>query len=70
MFVEYIYTHTHEQYNSETACQNTSKLKHFISIEKTKHLSKQNSQPCYQRQKCFKDRKTCIPHGNTSFIYE
>ena len=39
MFVEYIY----EQYNSETARQNTPKLKHSIPIEKTKHLPKQHN---------------------------
>jgi hypothetical protein len=39
MFVEfYIY----KQYNPETAHQNTPKLKHFIPIEKTKHLPKRN----------------------------
>jgi hypothetical protein len=38
MVVEYIY----KQYNPETARQNTSKLKHFIPIKKTKHLPKQN----------------------------
>ena len=31
-----------EQYNLETARQNILKLKQFISIEKTKYLSKQN----------------------------
>jgi hypothetical protein len=39
MFVEfYIY----KQYNPETARRNTPKLKHFIQIEKTKHLPKRN----------------------------
>jgi hypothetical protein len=47
MFVElyiyiYIYIYEYEQYNPETARQNTLKLKHFIPIEKTKHLSKRN----------------------------
>jgi hypothetical protein len=32
----------YEQYNLETALQNTSKSKHFITIKKTKYLSKQN----------------------------
>jgi hypothetical protein len=45
MFVElYIY----EQYNPEMARRNTPKLKHFISIEKTKHLPKRNWQPWYR----------------------
>ena len=34
MFVEYIYIYIYEQYNTETARGNTSKLKHSISIEK------------------------------------
>ena len=38
MFVEYIYN---EQYNPETACRNTLKLKHSIPIKKIKHLPKQ-----------------------------
>jgi len=37
MFVEFIYIY--EQYNPETARRNTPKLKHFIPIEKTKHLN-------------------------------
>jgi hypothetical protein len=42
MFVEliYIYIYIYKQYNFETARRNTLKLKHFISIEKTKYLSK------------------------------
>jgi hypothetical protein len=32
----------YEQYNLETALQNASKSKHFITIKKTKYLSKQN----------------------------
>jgi hypothetical protein len=36
MFVIYIYIY--EQYNLETARQNTSKLKYFIPIKKRKHL--------------------------------
>jgi hypothetical protein len=36
MFVEYIYIY--EQYNSKMTHQNILKLKHFILIEKTKHL--------------------------------
>ena len=50
MFVEFIYIYIYEQYNPETACRNTSKLKHFISIEKTKHLPKWNWQPCFKIQ--------------------
>ena len=50
MFVEYIYmcvcvcvcVCVCEQYNTETARRNTSKLKHFIPIEKTKHLPERN----------------------------
>jgi len=42
----YIY----KQYNPETARQNTSKLKHFIPIKKTKHLPKQNLEHCYNIQ--------------------
>ena len=42
MFVEYVYIYIYEQYNTETARGNTSKLKHSISIEKTEHLSKWN----------------------------
>jgi hypothetical protein len=38
MFVEYIYIYIYEQYNFKTARQNTSKLKYFILIKKTKHL--------------------------------
>ena len=44
MFVIYIYIYIYEQYNPETACRNTLKLKHSISIKKIKYLSKQNSQ--------------------------
>jgi len=47
MFVEYIYIYIYiyEQYNPETARRNTPKLKHFVPIEKTKHLPKRNWQP-------------------------
>ena len=48
MFIEYIYVCVCEQYNSKTIRWNTSKLKHSILIEKTKHLSKQNWQPWYK----------------------
>jgi len=48
MFVEYIYIY--EQYNPETARRNTSKLKYFIPIEKTKHLPKRNWQPWLKQQ--------------------
>jgi len=49
MFVEYIYIYIYEQYNLETARRNTLKLKHSISIEKTKHLPKQNWYPWFHR---------------------
>ena len=53
MFVEYIYVYMYiyVQYNPETTRRNTPKLKHFISIEKTKYLSKQNQQPEIQYPK-------------------
>jgi hypothetical protein len=47
MFVEYIYIY--EQYNLETAYQNTLKLKHFILIKKIKYLLKQNLQPLIKK---------------------
>jgi hypothetical protein len=58
MFVEYIYmcVCVCEQYNPETARQNTLKLKHFILIDKTKHLLKWNWQPWFQWSE--KKRKT------------
>ena len=46
-FYIYIYIYIYEQYNLETARRNTPKLKHSIPIEKMKHLSKRNWQPCY-----------------------
>ena len=47
MFVEYIYIY--EQYNPETTRRNTPKLKHFIPIEKIKHLSKRNWQSWFEK---------------------
>jgi len=48
MFVLYIYMCVCEQYNPETVRRNTLKLKHSISIEKLKHLSKRNQQPWFE----------------------
>jgi len=45
MFVElyiYIYIYIYEQNNPETACRNALKSKHYIPIEKIKHLLKWN----------------------------
>jgi len=47
-----IYIYIYEQYNPETARRNTSKLKHSIPIEKTKHLPKRNWQPWAGQEKC------------------
>ena len=63
-YVCYIYIYIYEQYNPETACRNTAKLKHFIPIKKMKHLPKWNWQPCFIHVRFENEHSPCFSHGD------
>jgi hypothetical protein len=68
MFVEfiyiYIYIHIYKQYNLETTRRNTSKLKYFISIKKTKYLSKTKLKNLSESAVLNKRKRETKPNSN------
>ena len=54
-----IYIYIYEQYNFETECQNTSKLKHFILIEKQNIYRNRIENPGLTGLK-FEEKMTCL----------